>query len=191
MQNQDQKVIYVLVGPPSVGKSTWIRKQDFPADTKIISSDQIVEEIARENNMTYDDFFIANRKELWAKHRSEFARQFRGIEGFSVVVLDLTNLTIQGRKSLMDKISDIDERKKVAVEFSFLGKEDLVRKRAAQRQQELLSQGQSKTIPDHVMDRMLKSYEPISSSEGFDEVVKVDTFAEGSRFELYQKIYRR
>lgn len=51
-----KKKIYVLVGPPSVGKSTWIKQN---ADNSyVISSDEKTIEVARERGMTYDDMFI-------------------------------------------------------------------------------------------------------------------------------------
>lgn len=54
-QVQEKKKIYVLVGPPAVGKSTWIRKN--APDAYVVSSDEITIEVARERGMTYDDMF--------------------------------------------------------------------------------------------------------------------------------------
>lgn len=54
-QSQEKKKIYVLVGPPSVGKSTWIRQN--AADAYVVSSDEITIQVARERGMTYDDMF--------------------------------------------------------------------------------------------------------------------------------------
>lgn len=50
-----KKAIIVLVGPPSVGKSTWI-KSNFP-DSYIINRDTIVEKVASSYGWTYDDMF--------------------------------------------------------------------------------------------------------------------------------------
>lgn len=57
-ENLKTKKIFVLVGPPSVGKSTWIQnsfKDDHPF---IINRDDIVEKIASSNGWTYDDMFV-------------------------------------------------------------------------------------------------------------------------------------
>jgi hypothetical protein len=51
---QKRKMI-VLVGPPSVGKSTWI-KSNLP-DAYIINRDDLVEQVASEYGWTYDDMF--------------------------------------------------------------------------------------------------------------------------------------
>jgi len=57
MENYDEKKIFILVGPPSVGKSTWIKKY-FGADKPyVISRDDIVEDVAEKMGFTYDDLF--------------------------------------------------------------------------------------------------------------------------------------
>lgn len=52
--NIKRKMI-VLVGPPSVGKSTWI-KSNFP-NSYIINRDDVVESVASSYGFTYDDLF--------------------------------------------------------------------------------------------------------------------------------------
>jgi len=51
------KKIYVLVGPPSVGKSTWIKSLDTN-NIIVINRDEIVEEVAEKNGLTYDEMFL-------------------------------------------------------------------------------------------------------------------------------------
>lgn len=46
-EEKTEKKIYVLVGPPSVGKSTWI-KNTFKSEPYIISRDNIVDQVADE-----------------------------------------------------------------------------------------------------------------------------------------------
>ena len=53
------KKIYVLVGPPSVGKSTWIKKTFGDIQPYIINRDDLAEKVAEECGWTYDDMFIA------------------------------------------------------------------------------------------------------------------------------------
>jgi len=52
------KTIWVLVGPPSVGKSTWINKTFGESKPYIINRDDIAEKVAEEYGWTYDDMFI-------------------------------------------------------------------------------------------------------------------------------------
>lgn len=58
-----KRKIYVLVGPPSVGKSTWISRTFRDADPYIISRDDIAEAVAESMGWTYDDMFHAPPKD--------------------------------------------------------------------------------------------------------------------------------
>jgi hypothetical protein len=57
--NIDKRKIYVLVGPPSVGKSTWIKNTFADIQPYVISRDDIVEQVADNLGWTYDDLFVA------------------------------------------------------------------------------------------------------------------------------------
>ena len=59
----EEKKIFVLVGPPAVGKSTWIKNTFQKDDPYIINRDSIVEEVASQMGMTYDDMFSAPPKD--------------------------------------------------------------------------------------------------------------------------------
>tara|TARA_R100000388_G_C7235694_1_gene157681 strand:+ start:558 stop:1262 length:705 start_codon:yes stop_codon:yes gene_type:complete len=59
---QEMKKIFVLVGPPSVGKSTWI-KNTFSEDPYVINRDDLVEQVASEYGWTYDDMFASPPKD--------------------------------------------------------------------------------------------------------------------------------
>jgi tRNA uridine 5-carbamoylmethylation protein Kti12 len=52
----EKRKMIVLVGPPSVGKSTWI-KSNFP-NAYIINRDDIVEKVASSYGWTYDDIYV-------------------------------------------------------------------------------------------------------------------------------------
>jgi len=53
--DEEKRKMIVLVGPPSVGKSTWIQS-NFP-NAYIINRDDIVEKVAASYGWTYDDMF--------------------------------------------------------------------------------------------------------------------------------------
>jgi ABC-type cobalamin/Fe3+-siderophores transport system ATPase subunit len=57
--------IFVLVGPPSVGKSTWIKNMFNKSEKKpiVINRDDIVEEVANSFGWTYDDLFVGPPKD--------------------------------------------------------------------------------------------------------------------------------
>lgn len=50
--------IFVLVGPPSVGKSTWIKNTFIDSKPYVINRDDLVEEVAAQYGWTYDDMFV-------------------------------------------------------------------------------------------------------------------------------------
>lgn len=54
-----KRIIYVLIGPPAIGKSTWINKYvKNPNDAVIISNDKVVEEVAESLGWSYGDMFV-------------------------------------------------------------------------------------------------------------------------------------
>jgi hypothetical protein len=50
--------IFVLVGPPSVGKSTWINNTFGDTRPYVINRDDIVEQVAGNYDWAYDDMFV-------------------------------------------------------------------------------------------------------------------------------------
>jgi len=64
--------IFVLVGPPSIGKSTWIKsnfeKQNMPY---VINRDDIVESVAGQYEWAYDDLFMSPPPESNLGERSD------------------------------------------------------------------------------------------------------------------------
>lgn len=55
--SSDKKRIFVLVGPPSVGKSSWIANT-FTNRPYVINRDDIAEKVASSYGWTYDDMFV-------------------------------------------------------------------------------------------------------------------------------------
>lgn len=55
------KTLYSLIGPPAIGKSTWTKR--FAPNASIISRDDVMEHVARENGFTYNDAYMAPPKD--------------------------------------------------------------------------------------------------------------------------------
>jgi predicted kinase len=53
----NDQTIYLLIGPPSIGKSTYIKSAFDTSTTIIISRDDIVQDVALSYGLTYDDLF--------------------------------------------------------------------------------------------------------------------------------------
>jgi hypothetical protein len=65
------KKIYVLVGPPSVGKSTWIKNTFVSTRPYVINRDDLAEQVAQEYGWTYDDMFVYPPSESVIGDKSE------------------------------------------------------------------------------------------------------------------------
>lgn len=205
-----KKKVFVLVGPPAVGKSTWI-KNTFDNKPYIINRDDIVDRIASGMGMTYDDMFASPSSEeplgtenekygtvvkspafmTWQplsysnileanekinnllKDRMRNATQAEGD-----IVVDMTNMTANARKQALKFLEGNEhDYEKIAVVFDFKGAEDVIKRMSRKRSNEIKAAGGSKTIPDHVLDRMMNSFQEISPEENFDKVVSVDNRA--------------
>ena len=82
----ERKKIFVLVGPPSVGKSTWINNTFTEEAPYVINRDDIVEKIASSYGWTYDDLFVPP---------SEGAREGDSDEKYGTVVQSPPYMTWQ------------------------------------------------------------------------------------------------
>lgn len=51
------KTLYVLIGPPAIGKTTWIKR--YAPNASVISRDDVVERIAHQRGLTYDDAYAS------------------------------------------------------------------------------------------------------------------------------------
>lgn len=145
--------IYVLVGLPASGKSTWASRQ---ADCKIVSSDAIREELYGDESIQKEPFKVFN---LMNKRTKNLLA-----EGYNVVY-DATNLSIKKRKHLINNELSGFDIEKVAVVFATPYKECL--KRNANR---------DRKVPEYVIERMYKSFQFPHYDEGFDtiEIIKSD-----------------
>lgn len=203
-----QKRIFVLVGPPSVGKSTWIANNFDEIRPYVINRDDLVDKIASEYGWTYDDMFVTPPQGSIVGEKSEkygevvpspsyLSKRFpvsyslvleannkvqqlfndlvKGAKGEDNIVVDMTNMNADSRRSALNAISgNEDDYKKIAVVFKFKGIEDLVKKVAEKRAAEAKALGKSKTIGPEVFDAMFSRYSEVSPNEGFDEIITQD-----------------
>jgi predicted kinase len=208
----NKKKIFVLIGPPSVGKSTWIENTFSGKSTPyIISRDSIVEQVASSLGWTYDDLFVtpsensvtddvdpkygtvlpAPKNMPWSKMvfskvlaanrevQNAFSQRVQKAKNFDKdIVIDMTNMTVNSRKSALQAIKDIEDKyEKIAVLFHFKGAEEMIQNLSKKRADSAKRMGKSKTIPDHVIQNMFDSFQEISPSENFDKIISVDNRA--------------
>lgn len=154
------KTVYMLIGLPGTGKSTWIQNIKFDPDTyRVISSDDHIEAEARRQQRTYNDVFRGYIKTATRLMNQDLQKAFD--DNVKIIFWDQTNLT---RKARQPKIRAIpDDYKKVAVYIQPHIPEWLRRLRSRTE----------KTIPTEVLANMVKTLEPPSTDEGFDQIVTI------------------
>jgi predicted kinase len=147
--------LYVLVGVPGSGKSTWIKNQEWAKDIPVVSTDHFVEEYAAKQGKTYSEVFdeympiavrlMANQVEICKAN---------GLD----IIWDQTSTTLASRKRKFNMLPDYHA---IAIVFKTPEKEELTRRLAGRP---------GKTIPEHVMRTMIDGFEMPTEDEGFDEI---------------------
>lgn len=163
MENLEKKqqVVYVLAGPPGVGKSTWINQRYIWDYDALISRDCIRFNLLKPN----DDYF---------SKEDEVRKQFnKAIEETTTpghwapnVFIDATHLNRFSRAKVRQHIKGRPYQIAVSFEVPI----EVALERNAQRTGRAL-------VPESAIRNMYKSYEIPSLKEGFDEIWHVD--AEG------------
>ena len=147
--------VYVLVGVPGSGKSTWIRNQDWTLGLTVVSTDAFVEDYARSQGKTYSEVFdeyMPTAVDLMAK-QVVFAREHN-----HTIIWDQTSTTIASRAK---KFRMLPDYKHIAVVFPTPNADELAARLAGRP---------GKIIPDHVVSNMIDQFEQPTLEEGFDEI---------------------
>jgi len=161
--------LYVLVGPPGVRKSTWVRQN--LVDPHVVSYDRAVDIVREPLGLRYDDVAGARgaqfRKEVEAVHRE---MQKGAVESGKDIVVDMTNMTVASRRRALSVIrGHEDEYEKIAVFFDFLGAEAGVHAAVKKRAEE---EG-DKTLSPEIVQGMMDRFVMPTEAEGFDKIVVV------------------
>ena len=152
---KDMPTLYMLVGVPASGKSTWLAKNKSP-DGVVVSSDNHIEAIAKKQGKTYNDVFKDAVKIASGKMNIDARMAFNaGLD----VYWDQTNLNAKTRRGKLAMVPD--NYRKVAVVFPTPDEEEHKRR---------LGSRPGKSIPDNIMQSMMGNFEYPTTAEGFDEV---------------------
>ena len=163
---------YMLVGLPGTGKSTWtdrfkrkhiseLNEQSFKTNTQfqynlsVISTDDIVQTIADQHRLTYNQMFD-NITYSFAEKISHKLAKF-SFERNDIVIWDQTNLTIISRAKKLVLVPS--HYKKICIVF-----------RIPDDHIDRLQSRVGKIIPEDVMMNMIKSYQQPTLTEGFDDI---------------------
>ena len=145
-----------LIGIPTSGKSTFSSNPRYREYVRV-SSDDILQEIAKERQQSYNTIFKANIRFAQIAMMKVLRK---AVQENKNLIWDQTNLT---KKQRREKLKHIPAHyKKTAVYFVIPLETAL--KRNTQRP--------GKVIPPEVLERMLNDYELPTLEEGFDKVIK-------------------
>jgi predicted kinase len=146
---------YQLIGVPGSGKSTWVSNQEWAKDCIVVSTDEFVEDYAREVGSTYSEVFddyMPKAVSLMAD-KVKWAR-----EAGKDIIWDQTSTTIKSRERKFRMLPNYEH---IAVVFKTPETDELNRR---------LSSRPGKVIPLEVIKNMLDNYEVPDNAEGFAEI---------------------
>jgi predicted kinase len=146
---------YQLVGVPASGKSTWVKNQDWAVDCVIVSTDDFVEDYAKEVGSTYSEVF-ADYMPTAVKLMAD--KVVRAREAGKDIIWDQTSTTVKSRTRKFNMLPDYEH---IAVVFKTPEHKELMRR---------LMGRPGKEIPDHVIYSMIGTWEDPTEEEGFKEI---------------------
>jgi len=150
--------LYMLIGPPGSGKSTWRAKNTTPS-TVVISTDDWIEQFARDNGCSYSDAFNMGVMGDATKFMHELFLQ--AVQAGDDIIVDRTNMSVKSRQFWLQNSTGYEH---IAVMFNNIDREVL------DHRLEDRYNNTGKFIPPDVVDSMIRSFQPPQKNE-FDQVV--------------------
>jgi predicted kinase len=152
--------LYVLVGVPGSGKTTWIGHQMFDwTNTVIVSTDHHVEQYARSVGKTYSEVFkdyMPTAVDLMSKTAVD------AFKNNKVVIWDQTSTTAKTRARKLRMAPA--HYKKIAVVF---------KTPKANTHTKMLNRP-GKEIPTEIVQDMIDKFEYPTAEEGFDKIINAN-----------------
>jgi predicted kinase len=147
--------LYVLVGLPASGKSTWIKNQIWALGLTVVSTDVFVEDYTRSQGKTYSEVFdeyMPRAIDLMID-QVEFAREHN-----HTIIWDQTSTTVKSRRR---KFAMLPDYHAIAVVF---------RTPPEKEWKQRLESRPGKVIPAEVLESMVEGWEEPTEDEGFAEI---------------------
>ena len=153
--------IYVLIGPPASGKSTWREAYcaKIAEPTVVLSTDDLIEDYAISNGINYNEAFglidfSELEKKMFSNMRDAFANSCN-------VIVDRTNMSVKSRRRFLSNVPK--NYNKIAVVFDI--EPSLLFQRLNKRAKET-----GKNIPEKNVMSMIGNYQEPTLEE-FDSII--------------------
>lgn len=152
--------VFVLVGVPGSGKSTWVSEQTWAKGYVVVSTDNFVEAYACSVGKTYEEVFndyMPTAVKLMAEQVIEARQSGRDI------IWDQTSTSVVSRRRKFNMLPDYEH---IAVIFKTPDKEELQRR---------VNSRPGKNIPDKIIEQMALDLDndPPTLEEGFAQIWRV------------------
>ena len=147
--------VYVLVGVPGSGKSTWVENQLWAEDCVYVSSDYFIDQEAQRQGKTYNEVF---KEYVNTAISLMLDKVIEARETGSDIIWDQTSVNAKSRKKKFQMLPDYEH---IAVVFDTPPDDELMKR---------LSNRPGKSIPKEVVDSMIKTFEMPTEEEGYKQV---------------------
>ena len=149
-------ICYVMVGLPASGKSTRVLEMcAMDSDAYVYSTDNIVEDIAKQLGKTYDEVWA----DIWLTEAMKNKQN---------VIWDQTNLGAGKRKGIINRMHKAGYSVECICFLQPESKEDI------DEWNRRLRSRPGKNIPDFIIKNMVKTFVVPALDEGFDSVLYYD-----------------
>ena len=142
--------LYVLVGLPASGKSTYAKEKLKSEETIVLSSDELRKELlGNESDQTNNEIVF----------RTLYARAREYLQNGKNVVIDATNINIKARRGLLSNFAKMPIER-IAIVFAAPFEICIERDKSRER-----------TVGEEVIKKFLYRFEIPMEYEGFDKIV--------------------
>ena len=150
--------VYVLIGVPGSGKSTWVNNQTLVEEYTYVSTDFWVEQFAKAANTSYTEIF----EKVMPDAIEQMLEQVRLSRNYnSNIVWDQTSTTIASRKK---KFKMLPYYEHIAVVCPTPDRAELDRR---------LANRPGKVVPVEVVDSMIAGFQMPTLAEGYSQIIIV------------------
>ena len=148
--------VYMLIGVPGSGKSTWISAQDWAKDCVLVSTDKLIDIEAGRQGKTYNEVF-KDYIDTATKLMNDDVRE--AVAAGKDIIWDQTNTSRKSRKA---KLAQVQGYYTIAVVFDTPAEEEWQRR---------LANRPGKSIPPAVLKAMAEGLQ-LPLEDEFNEIWK-------------------